>query len=236
MKRIVLLRHGRTEANDSWLYCGSTDLPLSPAGAAALVELRQEGGYPDITGMKVYTSGMRRTEETLRILYGDVEHSAAEALREMDFGAFEMHSYEQLKEDPVYRAWCDGDNESNLTPGGESGQLMRRRVLAGFDALCAENESFLLVSHGGQPGERVPRRRERGADGGAGAGGLAGAGAGTGQPAHHPRRPHRRHNEREIPRRGEKPFSVAAGQRPGIFDRNGRRSLDLARRSGERMS
>ena len=149
MRRIVLLRHGRTEANDNWLYCGSTDLPLSPAGAAALAELRQEGGYPDITGMKVYTSGMRRTEETLRILYGDVEHSAAEALREMDFGAFEMHSYEQLKEDPVYRAWCDGDNESNLTPGGESGQLMRRRVLAGFDALCTENESFLLVSHGG---------------------------------------------------------------------------------------
>ena len=34
--RILLLRHGITEANEKHLYCGSTDLPLSPAGRAAL--------------------------------------------------------------------------------------------------------------------------------------------------------------------------------------------------------
>ena len=28
--RILLLRHGITEANEKHLYCGSTDLPLSP--------------------------------------------------------------------------------------------------------------------------------------------------------------------------------------------------------------
>ena len=32
--RILLLRHGITEANEKHLYCGSTDLPLSPAGGA----------------------------------------------------------------------------------------------------------------------------------------------------------------------------------------------------------
>ena len=29
--KILLLRHGITEANEKHLYCGSTDLPLSPA-------------------------------------------------------------------------------------------------------------------------------------------------------------------------------------------------------------
>ena len=34
--RILLLRHGITEANEKHLYCGSTDLPLSRAGREAL--------------------------------------------------------------------------------------------------------------------------------------------------------------------------------------------------------
>ena len=33
---IYLIRHGRTEANDRHLYCGSTDLPLSREGAEEL--------------------------------------------------------------------------------------------------------------------------------------------------------------------------------------------------------
>ena len=149
MKRIVLLRHGRTAANDGYLYCGSTDLPLSEGGREALKTLAAEGGYPDIRGMRVFTSGMLRAEETLLLLYGDTDHTAVPELREMDFGVFEMRSYEQMKDDPIYQAWCSGDNESNVTPGGESGEIMRRRVLKGFQKLYEENDSFLLVSHGG---------------------------------------------------------------------------------------
>ena len=33
--RILLLRHGITEANEKHLYCGSTDLPLSPPRRAS---------------------------------------------------------------------------------------------------------------------------------------------------------------------------------------------------------
>ena len=35
--RLILIRHGKTEANEKHLYCGSTDLPLSEAGKAALL-------------------------------------------------------------------------------------------------------------------------------------------------------------------------------------------------------
>ena len=33
---IYLIRHGRTEANEKWLYCGSTDLSLSEKGREEL--------------------------------------------------------------------------------------------------------------------------------------------------------------------------------------------------------
>lgn len=33
---IYLIRHGKTEANESHLYCGSTDLSLSVAGREEL--------------------------------------------------------------------------------------------------------------------------------------------------------------------------------------------------------
>lgn len=60
---IYLIRHGKTEANEKRLYCGSTDLPLSEAGRA---ELQQR--HYDIKNVRFLTSGMKRTEQTLRAL------------------------------------------------------------------------------------------------------------------------------------------------------------------------
>ena len=147
--QLILLRHGVTEANEKHLYCGATDIGLSAAGQAALLLRKKETSYPDITGMRVLTSGMKRCEETLSLLYGDVPHTTDAAFREMDFGAFEMRSYEELKDDPAYQAWIAGDNEANVAPGGESGQIMTRRVLDGLERLLADARDTLLVTHGG---------------------------------------------------------------------------------------
>ena len=117
--RILLLRHGITEANEKHLYCGSTDLPLSPAGRAAL--RRQEMPAP---GTRFITSGMRRCNETLEALFGTVPYEIEPDFREIDFGDFEMKSYEMLKDDPAYQAWLTGDNEKNVPPNGESGAIM----------------------------------------------------------------------------------------------------------------
>lgn len=144
MKRAILLRHGVTEANRLHRYCGSTDLPLDEEALAAFRERRLH--YPDPAGYRVLTSGMLRTEQTLRELYGDLPHEIAPAFREIDFGAFENKSYDDLKDDPAYQAWLAGDNEQNPCPGGESGARMARRVLAAWDALT---EDTLLVTHGG---------------------------------------------------------------------------------------
>lgn len=141
---IYLIRHGQTEANEQHLYCGSTDLPLSPAGREALKALH----YP-VENADFFTSGMLRTEQTLEILFGPVPHEILPEFREIDFGAFEMHSYDQLKEDPAYQIWITGDNDRNVPPGGESGVQMRTRVLAAFHALQRRAGNVVLVTHGG---------------------------------------------------------------------------------------
>jgi len=144
MSVIYLIRHGKTQANERHLYCGSTDLPLSPAGAAELRELN----YPPVNA-RFLTSGMKRTNETLKILFGDVPFREIPEFREVDFGAFEMRGYGELKEDPAYLDWIAGDNEGNVPPGGESGKEMTARVLSAFEALERAGEDTVLVTHGG---------------------------------------------------------------------------------------
>lgn len=141
---IYLIRHGKTRANEAHLYCGSTDLPLSEAGKAELVKL-----HYGVTPERFLTSGMRRTNETLRILFGDVPFTPVPEFREVDFGAFEMHSYEELRENADYQRWITGDNEKNVPPGGESGARMTARVTAAFSALRQLPGDTVLVTHGG---------------------------------------------------------------------------------------
>lgn len=148
MKRIHLLRHGRTEANDRRLYCGSTDLPLSPAGVEELKAKIPAARELKLDGVKVYISPMRRAAETLAILW-EREGIPEPDLREMDFGIFEMKGYEELKDTPAFQRWCQGDNEKNVCPGGESGAQMSQRVLAAFRRIADRDGDALLVFHGG---------------------------------------------------------------------------------------
>ena len=138
---IYLIRHGKTEANDKRLYCGSTDLPLSEKGRKELSQLHYE-----IKNVRFLTSGMKRTNETLKILFGDVPYEEDPRFREVDFGAFEMLSFEQLKDIPEYQAWLAGDNEVNVPPSGESGEQMKQRVLVALSRLEGDT---VVITHGG---------------------------------------------------------------------------------------
>ena len=144
MNTLYLIRHGQTLANERHLYCGSTDLPLSPLGQQ---ELRQLNYH--LPPARFLTSGMQRTEQTLTLLFGDVPHEVEPAFREIDFGRFELHSYEELKDDPDYQAWISGDNHHNIPPGGESGEQMQARVLRALHRLEAEDTPTVLITHGG---------------------------------------------------------------------------------------
>lgn len=150
MRRVCIIRHGRTEANENHLYCGSTDVPLSVGGRRALIAKRSKLHYPEPEGFAFYTSGLLRTEETLAVIYGNVPHTALAGFAEMDFGEFEMRAYEELRNNSSYIEWIKGDNESNACPGGESGNDMVLRVLNCLTSLMKESDGdLMIVTHGG---------------------------------------------------------------------------------------
>lgn len=149
MKRLVFLRHGKTEGTERRLYYGATDLPLLDTGVRELREAAARGVYPKPDGFSFVTTGMLRTNQTLRAIYGDVPFSVIEALREVNFGIFEMKSYESLKNEPAYQAWLSNDWFSNTPPGGESFKDAEARLLRGLEALLSREEDTVCVCHGG---------------------------------------------------------------------------------------
>lgn len=142
---VYLIRHGQTRGNLERRYIGSTDQPLCPQGRKAL------GGRRAPTVGAVYVSPLRRCRETAELLYPDMPQVVVEDLREWSFGAFEGHTYEELKDDPAYQAWLDTAGTS-APPGGESKAEVVRRVAAAFRSIAARHgaeDAIALVVHGG---------------------------------------------------------------------------------------
>lgn len=129
MRKLLLLRHGMTEANEKGVFSGAIDLPLSERGRAALAPLR--GRMPPAS--LFFTSGMLRARQTLEILYGHVDSVTVEELAEYRFGTFEMRSHADLFEkEPVYRLWLQEDALDIACPGGETRRAFEARVRSGF--------------------------------------------------------------------------------------------------------
>ncbi len=146
-----MIRHGLTAANEKHLYCGITDVPLCERGKQLLGELKRQITYPNAECF--FVSGLTRAVETLNILYDNPQYHVISDLSEMNFGEFEMHSYEQLKDLANYQAWLS-DIDNYIIPGGESNVIFTQRIARGLaDILrqCEENDidSAVLLTHGG---------------------------------------------------------------------------------------
>ena len=105
------------------------------------------GGYPEAE--RYFTSGMTRTEQTFAALYGDRPHGTLPGMQEMRFGEFEGKTYADLKDDPAFRAWCSGDYENNVCPGGESWNGLTDRALQALAPILAQGKDTVIVAHGG---------------------------------------------------------------------------------------
>ena len=142
--KIVLIRHGITVGNEQHMYYGSTDVSLSERGMHLLEKQRDEGVYPVSEDAQFFTTGMLRTEQSLEIIYGKQDHEVIEELRELDFGEFEMCTYEQLNSVPEYQQWITAEDTKTAPPGGESIEVFTKRIRKGFDELKVKNELYML--------------------------------------------------------------------------------------------
>ncbi len=150
--KIHFMRHGKTRANEGRLYCGSTDLGLSENGKQEVEALKTSGYYP--AGDFFVTSGMRRTKETLELIYGNVSSTEITQLREYDFGEFEMHSHHQLvsSRPEISQAYTDWIERKAPPPGGEGHESFEQRIRQGFQLLNESadgRQSVVVVTHGG---------------------------------------------------------------------------------------
>lgn len=148
--KIHLIRHGLTAANEQGLYIGKTDLPLSPAGLADLLQKKGEAEYPK--AKYFYTSPLSRCVQTLEVLYPNCGAEAVSELSECDFGEWDGKSVEQLKLDDDFQKWITG--ASTAIPGGEDAAAFQARVMAAFESVVEDvmkkgDGDAVICTHGG---------------------------------------------------------------------------------------
>ncbi len=135
--RMILLRHGLTAANRECRYLGRTDTPLCPQGVDALRRLPA-----DPTVGLVVTSALQRTRMTASLLFPRAEQLPLSGFDEMDFGAFEGRTADEMASDGDYRRWVAGGC-LGCCPGGEG--------MAGFQARVAHTFTGMLACLSGAP-------------------------------------------------------------------------------------
>jgi len=149
---LYLVRHGQVEGFEEKRYNGQGDVPLTPAGQAQFGVLQMRLKSKDIQA--VYTSDLSRCLEGARIL-GEpfsLEPVAIPELRELDIGAWEGHTWEELKRrNPKEWQARLADIVNYQVPGGESLGGMAERVRSALQKIVERHpgEAILLVAHGG---------------------------------------------------------------------------------------
>lgn len=97
--KLYLIRHGDNfDTGDVVLRCGRrTDLPLSTTGRARAEKLGTHFRTQNIAPTRIFTSPLRRTQETARIALGpDITFTIAETLNEIDHGPDEGQPEENM--------------------------------------------------------------------------------------------------------------------------------------------
>lgn len=152
MTRLLLVRHGRSEANAQRRVQGWLDSPLDEVGCtqARAVARRLQQEQPQV----VYTSPLLRARKTAEIIAHRLEIPLVvdERLRERGVGVLTGLTGEEiaLQFPDLQEAWRDS-RKMLSPPEGESPALFFARVRAAFRSIVDDHphDNVVVVSHGG---------------------------------------------------------------------------------------
>jgi probable phosphoglycerate mutase len=155
---VYYLRHGETDWNVAGRLQGRRDIALNARGrgqashcGSILRELFARDGH-DPAALDYVSSPLCRATETMelaRVALGlpAPGYATDERLAEIAFGDWEGFTIRQLHErDPAHIAQRAHDKWHFLPPGGESYQMMSRRVAGWYQGLTQDT---VAVAHGG---------------------------------------------------------------------------------------
>lgn len=154
MTKLILVRHGETEANAQQVWQGSLDAPLTARGqqqvaatANYLCELVQRCPID-----RFYVSPLPRAQSTARAIAQvlQLEPTIEPGLREFDLGDWEGRSFRELKEkEQLWQRWRI--DPTFAPPNGESPRTFGRRAVSIMATLAAAHpgQTILVVTHGG---------------------------------------------------------------------------------------
>lgn len=150
--RLLLARHGESEANRRDVFLGRTDSPLTAEGKAQVEALAR--AMADEPLAAVYTSPLRRAYQTAKAVaaWNNCPLHVDARLLEQDFGWWEgLTLAEAAYQYPSDFAAWQADAARVGPTGGESLIQVANRLLGLYDDLRKIHfrESVLLVGHGG---------------------------------------------------------------------------------------
>ncbi|HDL8052903.1 TPA: adenosylcobalamin/alpha-ribazole phosphatase [Yersinia enterocolitica] len=138
--RLFLVRHGQTEANLRGVFCGLTDLALTPLGVEQAGDVAS--WLADVAFVDGVSSQLLRARHTADIVLAGHSLNAGinDQLNEMNFGEWEMrHHHDLQREDPdAWAAWVADWQQASPT-GGESFIQFSDRVESVVQSLLSSN-------------------------------------------------------------------------------------------------
>lgn len=151
MTKIYLVRHGLTEWNVGGRFQGHSDVGLAEVGMKQAKCLAEH--FPAKKIDAIYSSDLQRAVSTAGFIaerFG-CEVIKTENLREMNFGAWEGLTFEQIT-----ARWPEAEKQiffapDDLTPpGGETFQDVEQRASRELEKIAAahEGQHVVLVAHG----------------------------------------------------------------------------------------
>jgi broad specificity phosphatase PhoE len=142
MLTLVLTRHGLTDRSTPEQHLGQRiDVSINADGRRQAERLAKR--LAPVTFDRVLTSPLFRARETAAILAEGAEVEADPRLREMDYGAWEGRTYEEIAEaDGDYRRRWEADPDVHPCPGGESGADVAARCRSFLQDLLDEHRAW----------------------------------------------------------------------------------------------
>ena len=145
MMKIILVRHGLSEANIGRFY-SMNDTILHENGYDVLEKTKKN--LEKYTIDHVYTSKLLRSQQTAEKLGFD-EYTIDSRLNELDFGNFKGKLFEETrKKEAQFFVEQEKDVFNVRYPEGESRADVIKRTSEFLDELVRKNENALCVSHG----------------------------------------------------------------------------------------